>query len=174
MPLTRRLRSSDRRWMPHFTAQRRSAAVAAAERRLSACAMQVSDRMDVIEGSTWSGKLTSKFLTATERLKIAPDVGVLFALSTASKTVTSDTVSELQADPYLCHLALSHQPDNVFAPNAAMPSSVFDTDCFSRRLRSQNAFARRTAALRLSSSRIRHSKCAELSRCHRRWRSMAV
>jgi H+/gluconate symporter-like permease len=97
--------------------------------------MQVSDRMDVIEGSTWSGKLTSKFLTATERLKIAPDVGVLFALSTASKTVTSDTVSELQADPYLCHLALSHQTDNVFAPNAAMSSSVFDTDCFSRRLR---------------------------------------
>jgi hypothetical protein len=77
--------------------------------------------MNTIEGASWSGRLTSKYLTASERLKIEPDVGILFALrcacpgffdmcirsllaskpdlhlvwlSTGSKTITSDTVKE--------------------------------------------------------------------------------
>jgi len=69
----------------------------AADQKTEDVRKEMADRMDVIEGSTWSGRLTSKFLTASEKLKIEPDVGILFALSTASKTITSDTVTELQA-----------------------------------------------------------------------------
>ena len=54
----------------------------------------LEDRMSVIEGTTWSGRLTTKYLTVCERLRAEPDVGVLFALSTGSRTITSDKMTE--------------------------------------------------------------------------------
>lgn len=68
----------------------------AGDQKLEETKKAIEDRMNVIEGSSWSGRLTSKYLTASERLKADPDVGILFALSTGSKTITSDSVGELQ------------------------------------------------------------------------------
>ena len=66
----------------------------AADQKTEEVKKALEDRMNVIEGASWSGRLTSKYLTASERLKIEPDVGILFALSTGSKTITSDSVKE--------------------------------------------------------------------------------
>jgi len=66
----------------------------AADQKTEEVKKALEDRMNTIEGASWSGRLTSKYLTASERLKIEPDVGILFALSTGSKTITSDTVKE--------------------------------------------------------------------------------
>ena len=66
------------------------------EKKMEATKLALEERMNVIEGASWSGRLTSKYLTASEKLKTSPDVGILFSLSTGSKTITTESAGELQ------------------------------------------------------------------------------
>mmetsp|Transcript_11655 Transcript_11655/g.26700 ORF Transcript_11655/g.26700 Transcript_11655/m.26700 type:complete len:516 (-) Transcript_11655:40-1587(-) len=74
--------------------QRLEDELAERDENLNRLKKSMEERMSVIEGTTWSGRLTTKYLTVCEKLKVEPDVGVLFALSTGSRTITSDRITE--------------------------------------------------------------------------------